>query len=131
VRDATHRHDLDQVLSQFLDGPLREHVHVASARNGILVLAADTPVWGHRIRYLAPAMLEHLRRQEPKLTDVRIIVRPAREEPEPEPRAPRTPVSHAAGSFLESVADDCDNPGLARALRRLARRSRRTESPRR
>lgn len=123
VHEASHRQSLDRALGEFLDQPLRDHVCVASVQDGMLVLAADTPVWGHRVRYLAPALLEHLRRHESGLHDVRIIVRPVRSEPTQPPRAPRPAVSRSAASVLEHVASDCNNSDLARVLRRLAARA--------
>ena len=76
VRGARRQQRLDALLAGFLDRPLADHVQVASGDADVLVLAADAPVWGHRIRYLAPAILERMRGEAPQLRDVRIIVRP-------------------------------------------------------
>ena len=115
---------LDALLRGILDRPLADHVHVAGARDGILVLAADTPVWGHRIRYLAPAILERMREQEPKLDDVRIIVRPPQESASPPDPSRRAHLTARAATLLRSVAESCDNEDLARVLARMGSRKR-------
>lgn len=126
VREAAAQARLDRALGEFLDRPLRDHVQVAGARDGVLVLAARSPVWGHRVRYLAPAILERLRRADPRLADVRIVVRPPH-TPAPASASAadrRARLPRGAASVLRTVAASCDNPALARALERLARRAR-------
>jgi len=125
VRRAGQRERLNARLGDILDRPLLDHIQVAGGENGVLVLMADTPVWGHRIRYLAPTILQHLQLHEPELRDVRIIVRPAREEPPPAaPARARRTLSRSCASLLETVAATCDNPALARILARLSSRTR-------
>lgn len=120
---ARHLQQLDAQLAEFLDRPLLDHIQVGGNDNGVLVLVADSPVWGHRIRYLAPGILQQLRVREPGLHDVRIIVRPARSEARPAPVRMRRTLSRASASLLERVAATCDNPALARALTRLGARA--------
>ena len=124
MRGARRQQRLDALLRGFLDRPLADHVHVASAQGEILVLAADTPVWGHRIRYLAPAILEQMREQVPELVDVHIIVRPRDEPPATPEVARRAVLSRASASLLETVAGSCDNPPLARVLARMSAKRR-------
>lgn len=113
------------MLQDYLDQPLRDHIHAAGTAEGTLVLTADTPVWGHRIRYLAPALLEHLRQQFPGLVQVRILVRPAQRPPPAATKpGPGPDVPRSAGASLDQAADGCANPALADVLRRLAKRAR-------
>jgi hypothetical protein len=124
VRGARHRERLDTALREFVDRPLADHVQVASSHDGMLVLAADAPVWGHRTRYLAPAILEHLSQLEPDLREVRILVRPtAPDLAEPPPPRDVT-LSERSASLLQTVARSCDNPALARILVRMGARRR-------
>lgn len=124
VRRVEHQQQLDARLGAFLDRPLLDHIQVAGGDDGVLVLVADTPVWGHRIRYLAPTILQQMQRHQPDLREVRIIVRPGRSEPrDASRRTPRT-LSRSAASMLDHVAATCDNPALARVLARLSARSR-------
>jgi len=125
VRGARRQQRLDAALAAFLDRPLAEHVRVGTGDENVLVLAADAPVWGHRIRYLAPAILERMREVAPELRDVRIIVRPPPAAPVDPPHARRAALSPASASLLQEVAGRCANPGLSRALARLAARARR------
>lgn len=124
VRASERRSRYNDRLREFLDRPLADHVQVARADAGLLVLVADTPAWGHRIRYLAPAILEQLRRDEPSLRDVQITVRPAPDGPSPPRAPPRPAISRSTASLLEEVAGNCGNPELARVLARLGERGR-------
>ena len=69
---------LNALLGEFLDNPILEHVQIATTHGDQLVLAADAPVWGHRVRYLAPAIVEflHSRGELKHIHSARIIVRP-------------------------------------------------------
>lgn len=125
VRGARRQQRLDALLAGFLDRPLADHVQVASGDADVLVLAADAPVWGHRIRYLAPAILERMRDEVPHLRDVRIIVRPPAQPAPDASGARRATLSPASASLLQEVAGGCANPALSRVLARMAARARR------
>ena len=125
VRGARRQQRLDALLAGFLDRPLADHVQVASGDADVLVLAADAPVWGHRIRYLAPAILERMRGEAPQLRDVRIIVRPPAQPAADTPGTRRATLSPATASLLQEVAGGCANPALSRVLARMAARARR------
>jgi hypothetical protein len=124
VAGARRQRLLDEILRRFLDRPLAEHVQVASADGDALVLAADAPVWGHRIRYLAPDVLARMRQEVPSLGSVRIIVRPQPTAPPPAPGRRHPGLSPANASLLEAVSRSCGNPALARVLARLSARGR-------
>ena len=121
VRGAQRQAEFDKQFHALIDAPICEHVHVASATDGVLTLAADTSVWGHRIRYLAPAVLEQLRHIDPSLREVKIIVRPPRADPGvPDPPSRRASLSEASASLLGGIAASCENPELAKILKRLS-----------
>jgi hypothetical protein len=122
LRGSQRQHAFDKQFSALIDAPIAEHVHVAGAEGGILTLAADTPVWGHRIRYLAPSVLAQFRNIDPSLREVKIIVRPPRSEP-PAPALPvrRARLSEASASLIGGIAASCENPKLADILRRLSK----------
>lgn len=123
--ESERRVALDALLDDFLDTPFRDHVQVASARHGALILCADCPAWGHRIRYLAPSILKYLRdRGASDLETVSISVQqeprpPALDRPRPAPG-----LSPGSARALESAADNLDDPDLARRLRAIARHRR-------
>lgn len=121
ARGCRRRKVLDDRFNALVDQPIAAHVQVASAEDGILTLAADTPVWGHRIRYLAPSVLEQLRQVDASLREVKIIVRPTRVEPAaPDVQPRQASLSASSASLLSGVASTCDNPRLASILRRLS-----------
>jgi hypothetical protein len=112
-----------------VDTPIAQHVHVSSADDGLLILVADTSVWGHRIRYLAPAILEQVRSLDPTLSEIKIIVRPPRSEPsEPPPSAHRAQLGKSSASLIAAIAATCENPKLANILQRLSKVAQRPRS---
>lgn len=122
LRGSQRQQALDKKFSALIDAPIAKHVHVASAEDGILTLAADTSVWGHRIRYLAPTVLEQLRHIDPSLREVKIIVRPPRSEPDiPALPGRRANLSASSATLLAGIAATCDNPKLASILQRLSK----------
>lgn len=123
-RHAELLEGLNKLLDDYLDRPIVEHVRVASARHQRLVLCADSPTWGHRIRYLAPTILDHIRKfGAVELGNVHVIVRPALARHRTRGRK-SLKLSSRSASLLNRVAADLDNPALARTLRRIGRRAR-------
>ena len=124
VRSSQQQCRLNEHFNTLVDTPIADHVQVGSAENGILTLVADTSVWGHRIRYLAPTLLEQLRTINPSLIEVKIIVRPLRTQPDsPTIDVDRETLSSSSASLLNEIADTCNNPDLARILKRLSKQS--------
>ena len=129
AQGSQRRQILDERFNALVDHPIATHVQVANAENGVLTLVADTPVWGHRIRYLAPSVLQQLRHVDATLHEVKIIVRPLRTEPTATEIQPRqTHLSASAADLLNGVASTCDNPRLASILRRLSALGRRSNN---
>ena len=124
--ESARREALDALLDDFLDTPFRDHVQVASARHGTLVLCADSPAWGHRIRYLAPSILEYFQARGVSGVET-VTISVQHESGSPPPSTPRSApgLSPASARALESAADHLDNPDLARRLRAIARHRRR------
>ena len=124
VRDAQQQHRLNKQFQALVDSPITEHVQVGGSENGKLTLVADNSVWGHRIRYLAPSLLEQLRKIEPGLTQISIVVRPTSSAPSPPaPTPPRRNLSASSASVLSEAADLSENDKLAAVLRRLSKRA--------
>jgi hypothetical protein len=122
---ASHRLDAaNDALEEILEEPLKGRVSVARAAGETVTLVADSPAWSSRVRYLTPQILDHLRRrlENPRLGRVKIVTRPTNCPPEP-PARPRPRLSGRSAALIESVARACDNPALAGALLRLARRA--------
>lgn len=114
----------DRLLDTVLDQPLRAHVAVANLRDGHLILQADSPVWASRLRLQLHEIRSVLdqRSTGPRLTGISLITRPNPSVgPVITPRR-RLPISDTTRNLLNAVADDIDNPGLRRALQRIAQR---------
>ena len=114
----------NHALEEILEEPLKGRVCVARASGESVTLVAASPAWSSRIRYLTPQILDHLRSrlENPQLAMVKIVTRPTYSRTQP-PRIPRPRLSDRSAALIESVAGDCDNPALANALMRLARRA--------
>lgn len=113
----------NRVLDGILERPLRSHLTVANLRNGQLILQADSPVWASRARLRLPEIRKAFEQRAPNLsiTGVGLITRP-RPPAAPGPAPRRAEISEASRKLLHDVAEDTDNPGLRRTLRRMARR---------
>ncbi|XKE46750.1 DciA family protein [Halomonas organivorans] len=113
--DQAQRH-----LRDHLPGELGEHLFVGGFHQGRLTLITDRAVWLTRLRYEQPRLLGLLH-QLPAfaaVTGFDLKVRPVR-PPKAPPRQTRRLTSRAADE-LSSCAADVDDPGLKRALERLA-----------
>lgn len=113
--------DFSQQVQACLPADLAGHCRVIGLRDGCLRLATETPAWAARLRFQAPRLVQQLRqRGAVTLHTVQVHVAP--------PAAPRTPpvrklrMTAENARLLEQTARAIDDPGLARALARLARR---------
>jgi hypothetical protein len=114
----------NRALEEILEEPLKGRVCVARASDETVTLVAESPAWSSRVRYLTPQILDHLRSRlrSPHLRRVQIVTRPTISRAAPPPRR-RPRLSGRSAGLIESVARATDNPGLSRALMRLARRA--------
>ncbi len=127
VQELLH---LNALLGEFLDNPVLEHVQITATDGEQLVLTADSPVWGHRVRYLTPAIIDflHTRGALEQVHHARILVRPPTDgfSAPPPSQHQGAELSERSAHLLQQVADELDNPELAKSLRRLSRRGRRS-----
>jgi len=111
---------LDRLLRACLDPPLSDHCRAAGVRSGRLLLQADSPAWGARLRYAGPRLLACLRqRSDYDLAEVTIRVEPAN-EPTPVQRPPLR-LSADSAELLRATAETIPDAELRAALQRLAR----------
>jgi hypothetical protein len=122
VLGVRRQDSLNKRFNELVDAPIAQHVRVACTDEGLLILIAQTSVWGHRIRYLAPTILEQLREIEPLLCEIKIIVRPTRSEPrDPIVAVRRASLGESSAALLAQIASTCTNPRLADILQRLSK----------
>ncbi|PKL94334.1 MAG: hypothetical protein CVV18_09220 [Gammaproteobacteria bacterium HGW-Gammaproteobacteria-8] len=113
--------DLSHRVQACLPADLAGHCHVIGLRDGCLRLATDTPAWAARLRFQAPRLVQQLRqRGAVTLHTVQVQINPVTAPREAPARKPRMTAENAW--LLEQTARSIKDPGLARALVRLARR---------
>ena len=97
---------------------LRACCHLASQRDGQVLLHADSAAWATRLRYLLPELGEC----SPMLGQadkVRVTVRPRHPRPAPSPR-PAARLSAKSADLLLECSKHIQDPKLADAFRRLS-----------
>ncbi|WP_263142364.1 DUF721 domain-containing protein [Pseudomonas sp. RIT-PI-AD] len=126
--DEAQRIDrLQRLLESQLQPAAREHCHVASWRDGCLLLILTDGHWATRMRYQQRRLERQLRGFEEFATLTKILfkVQP--------PAAPRNAggrtleLSVSAAESIQSTADGISDAGLRAALERLARRGKRSD----
>ena len=111
-----------------LPSGLAEHCQLANVRGDTAVVSCDSAAWGARLRYLEPQLLNTLNRVEGlALRRLRVKVHPAAApRPEAPPPGHMPQLNEASADLLEATARGVDDAALSEALRRLARRGRKT-----
>lgn len=117
-----------ELVRAALDPEIRPHCLGVSRAGEVLSLVLDSAAWATRVRYLAGVLAATL--GEDVCTSVRVRVRPAprSQGARAAPSAPRRLTPVALGHIL-AAAETMDDPGLAEAFRRMARRHRGPDAP--
>jgi hypothetical protein len=99
---------------------LAQHCRVAGIVRDCLRLATDTPAWAARLRFQGPRLLQQLARQSGlSLNAVQVRIIPPVSQHTPPARKLCLTAENAR--LLQQTAQAIKDPGLARALERLAR----------
>ena len=124
VSHANTLSGLQRWLESQLPDPMQEQCQVVNFRDDTLILAASSPVWATRLRYLLPQLNALIsQKTSGKLLKIKIKVRPSSELPGIASR-PEATISAATGQLLDQMATAIDHPGLSAALTRIAAHSR-------
>jgi hypothetical protein len=126
---ARQLQSLTDALRQGIDQPFADHISLGNVRGDTAVVAADSPSWLSKIRYLGPALL-HILQQQPGLASLQNIqfkVVPSAALP-PLPPSRRAVLSPQGADILKNAATGMEDPKLAAALLRLARHAGRRKS---
>jgi hypothetical protein len=111
---------IERQVRACLPADLAEHCQVAGFGDGCLRLATDSPAWAARLRFQGPGLVKQLTTQGmAALRTVQVRIIPLVVKPTPPSRKPHLATENA--QLLEQTAKSIDDPGLAQALRRLAR----------
>ena len=114
---------LQSMLDACLPAPLRGQVRVSNFRQGILVAGVGGGALAHRLRTLAPQLVEALRAREVAVVELRAEVRPTELAPPPPPK--RAVLGPNARESIERLAASLPESPMRAALERMARRARR------
>ncbi|OAD19110.1 protein containing DUF721 [Candidatus Thiomargarita nelsonii] len=70
---------LDKIFQASLSSPLNQHCHVANFRQKILVVQADSSIWGTQLRYMVPKLLQQWQQDNslPTIEQIEVRVRPS------------------------------------------------------
>lgn len=119
---AHYLQSLTRLLQNSLDPTFTQHIIVANLHHDTAIVAADTPAWLSKIRYLGPIILDLLRQQPglSRLNKVQFKVQP-RDDNHAVSQVRRATLSSASSRILESAASGICDPELASALRKLSR----------
>lgn len=111
---------IERQVRACLPAELAEHCQVAGIVDGCLRLATDSPAWAARLRFQGPSLVKQLTTQGmAALRTVQVRIIPLVAKPTSPSRKPHMATENA--QLLEQTAKSIDDPGLAQALRRLAR----------
>ncbi|MEH6484983.1 MULTISPECIES: DUF721 domain-containing protein [Pseudomonas] len=112
---------LQQLVESQLQPAAREHCHIASWRDGCLLLIVTDGHWATRLRYQQRRLLKQLQALEAfaTLTKIHFKVQP----PTAERRVPGRTfcLSASAAENIQQTADSISDPKLRAALERLAK----------
>lgn len=119
---------LQQLLESQLQPAAREHCHVASWREGCLLLIVTDGHWATRLRYQQRRLQRQLQALETFATLTKILFKV--QPPTAERREPPRPfeLSDSAADSIQETAAGVTDPRLREALERLASHRRRSDS---
>ncbi|UCJ16769.1 DciA family protein [Pseudomonas sp. MM211] len=119
---------LQQLLESQLQPAAREHCHVASWREGCLLLIVTDGHWATRLRYQQRRLQRQLQALETFATLTKILFKV--QPPTAERREPTQPfeLSDSAADNIQETAAGVTDPRLREALERLANHRRRSDS---
>lgn len=116
---------LTQLLEMRLPPECNQHFHVASMRDRLVVVLADSPVWAARLRQLGPEILAILQQQaSDRLQHIQVKSRPASTAAQTGRGAPRINpkrrISSESLRLIEQAAAGIGDDRLRAALKKLA-----------
>lgn len=113
--------ELLRAVRRALPPPLDAHCLHAAIEDRTLTLVSDSPVWGSRLRFLAPEVQRALNANQCGVERIRVRVQPAsNRDGHRNSAATRPALSEATITHLLEAAENVADEGIAAALRRLA-----------
>ncbi len=117
---------LQQLLESQLQPAAREHCHLASWREGCLLLIVTDGHWATRLRYQQRRLQRQLQQLDEFAGLQRILfkVQPPNSQVRPPERS--ITLSHCAAQSIQTTAEGISDPNLRAALERLASHGKKT-----
>jgi len=114
---------LETLVQSKLDPKIASNCKVANFNNGILILQASTPAWGHSLRFASSDLLSDLRKEMElcALKSIKITVEPDKKDYIQREITPIAPLTIFAKKELRKAAESLENlPQLQIALINLS-----------
>lgn len=118
-RLSTQRVLLEQVRA-LLPAPLSGQLQAAVLETRTLSLFVDSPVWASRLRYLAPELIRHLKRQDLIVDQVRTRIIPGQLKRRAASGGNRLQLSARSAEQLRQAAATLTDEPLREAMLRLS-----------
>ncbi|TVQ86127.1 MAG: DUF721 domain-containing protein [Chromatiaceae bacterium] len=121
--EIEQREALLSTIRAALPAPLAGHCQQAAVAAGRLTLIVDSPVWVDRLRFIAPQLIDAVRRTGAEVATCRVRAVPLVGPPNASGRADEAGHSFTptlAATCLRQAAADVGDSALGQALRRLA-----------
>ncbi|MCZ6771320.1 MAG: DUF721 domain-containing protein [Proteobacteria bacterium] len=124
LRDQAVRLDeLDDRLKMHVPTPLSKHIRLATIRDGLMVVHADSSAWAAQLRFKTPEILEQLT-HDPLFEPIRSIrIRSVSETAPQAPIRSRPSISSKTAAALKAQASSIADSAVRDALMRLAMRA--------
>jgi len=122
LQHARYLQRLNDRLYDILPARLKSHVALANVTKTSVILCAESSAWATQVHFHVSELLEALKEDLPGITDIKIkTARPM--SPDRKRLAARQPrISATTKRCLSTCADGIEDPGLRKALRRVAER---------
>lgn len=121
---AQYLQSLTRVLREHIDPVLSDHITVVNIRRDSAIVAADSPAWLSKIRYLSPVILQILQEQAGlmSINNIQFKVQPSADSETRTQVSRHATLSASSSKILESAASGARDPKLAEVLQRLSQK---------
>jgi hypothetical protein len=122
--EAKKNYKLNKIFQSVLPEFLINHIALATIRNDLLVVSADSPIWATNMRYEMPNILSKLTQLDnfPEINEIKIIQSRTANARVTIIKKEQIPIaSESVRDLLTGQASTLKNRKLQNALRRLAK----------
>lgn len=125
VKKSEQLIQLNRTVLKLMEPGLAPYCRVQSFSHNILILSTPSPMWGHKLRFKVPDLIENLR-QDPRFSALRTIQVKIIPEENPhlstKPPLPAPKLTQESAALIQLMAKEIGFPGLQKSLLRLSMR---------